>query len=128
MLKNHPKVVKVCVLNRGYFSLYKIAKKLGNFDVYFSFRGLLRSKYLKFIISSNTKYQFSKNKYQNRHQVKMYNDFINDSLNINFSPKRLIIYRTNSKQEVSNLYKSRDLTLGINPGATYGSAKRLVSR
>ena len=124
MLKNHPKVVKVCVLNRGYFSLYKIAKDLGNFDVYFSFRGLLRSKYLKFLISSNTKYQFNNNKYQNRHQVKMYNDFINDSLNINISPKRLIIYRTNSTQEVSNLYKSRDLTLGINPGATYGSAKR----
>ena len=53
MLKNHPKVVKVCVLNKGYFSLYKIAKDLGNFDVYFSFRGSLRSKYLKFFISSN---------------------------------------------------------------------------
>ena len=124
MLKNHPKVVKVCVLNRGYFSLYKMAKDLGNFDVYFSFRGLLRSKYLKFLISSNTKYQFINNKYQNRHQVKMYNDFINDSLNINNSPKRLIIYRTNLIQEASNLYKSRDLTLGINPGASYGSAKR----
>jgi len=124
MLKNHPKVVNVRVLNRGYFSLYKIAKDLGNFDVYFSFRGSIGAKYLKFLISSNTKYQFINSKYQNRHQVKKYNDFINDSLDIDNSPKRLIVYRANSTQEISNLYKSQHLTLGINPGASYGSAKR----
>ena len=28
------------------------------------------------------------------------------------------------KKEISDLYISQDLTLGINPGASYGSAKR----
>ena len=38
ILKNHPKVVKVEVLKKNYISLFKIAKDLGQFDVYFSFR------------------------------------------------------------------------------------------
>ena len=49
-LKNHPKVVKTKVLNKNYISLFKTASNLGKFDIFFSFRSSLRSKFLKFFI------------------------------------------------------------------------------
>ncbi|HIC39844.1 MAG TPA: ADP-heptose--LPS heptosyltransferase, partial [Piscirickettsiaceae bacterium] len=67
-MKNHPKTVKTVVLSKKYSDLYKVSKELGRFDVFFSFRSSFRSKFLKFLISSNSKYQFDKNKYINRHQ------------------------------------------------------------
>lgn len=118
-MKNHPRVVRTVILNKKYGSLYKIAKELGDFDVFFSFRGSFRSKFLKFFISANNKYQFDKNKYINCHQVKKYNDFINDGLGIDSIPGKLKIYTQNQSSSVSQ--KS---LLGINPGASYGSAKR----
>ena len=44
VIKNHPKVIKAEVLKKNYISLYKIAKNLGQFDVYFSFRSSFRSR------------------------------------------------------------------------------------
>ena len=116
-LKNHPKVVKTLVLDKKYTSLYKISRDLGNFDAFFSFRSSMRSKFLKFLISAKKKYQFDKNKYQNRHQVEKYNDFVNDSLSIDSTARKLQIYGY-------NIVKSKKKILGINPGASYGSAKR----
>jgi heptosyltransferase-2 len=116
-LKNHPKVVKTLILDKKYTSLYKIAKELGNFDVFFSFRSSIRTKFLKFLISAKNKYQFDQKKYQNRHQVEKYNDFINDSLSIDSTAGKLQIYG-------HNIAKSKKKILGINPGASYGSAKR----
>jgi heptosyltransferase-2 len=116
-LKKHPKVVKTLVLDKKYISLYGVSRNLGNFDVFFSFRGSVRSKFLKFLISAKKKYQFDKNKYQNRHQVEKYNDFVNDSLSIDSTARKLQIYG-------HNIAKSKKKILGINPGASYGSAKR----
>ena len=116
-MKNHPKVVKTVVLDKKYGVLYKTARNLGEFDYFFSFRSSLRTKFLKFLISAKNKYQFDKNKYQHRHQVEKYNDFINDSLNINFPPGKLLLSTINSQS-------STQKTVGINPGASYGSAKR----
>ena len=116
-MKSHSKVVKTVALDKKYSALYKTAKSLGNFDVFFSFRSSTRSKFLKFCISAKNKYQFDKNKYQHRHQVEKYNDFINDSLNINFPAGKLLLSTTNSQP-------STQKTVGINPGASYGSAKR----
>mgnify|MGYP006186384349 CR=1 FL=1 len=125
MLRNHPKVKKIIFLNKNYLKMYKTAKDLGNFDVFFSFRSSLRAKLFKLLVSSNIKYQFENIKNQNIHQVEKYNDFINLSLNINNLPEGLIIHHEKSvKKEISDLYISQDLTLGINPGASYGSAKR----
>jgi len=120
-MKNHPKVVKTTVLNKKYSVLYKTAKILGDFDVFFSFRSSTRSKFLKFLISAKNKYQFDKNKYQNCHQVEKYNDFVNDSLKSNFPAGKLVLRTNNSKL---NIKHSLLKTLGINPGASYGSAKR----
>jgi heptosyltransferase-2 len=117
VLKNHPKVVKTLILDKKYRVLYKISRELSDFDVFFSFRSSSRSKFLIFLISAKNKYQFDKNKYQNRHQVEKYNDFINDSLSIDSIARKLQIYG-------HNIAKSKKKILGINPGASYGSAKR----
>ncbi len=118
-MKNHPKSIKTVIFDKKYGLLYRSAKSLGGFDAFFSFRSSFRSKILKFLISAKKKYQFDKNKYQNHHQVEKYNDFINDSLNFNSSPKKLKLYKRNQSSDVAQ--KS---ILGINPGASYGSAKR----
>jgi len=111
-MKSHPKVVKTVILDKKYGYLYKTAKNLDDFDAFFSFRSSFRSKFLKFFISA-------KNKYINCHQVKKYNDFVNDSLNIDSNPGKLKLYKQNQSSDVAQ--KS---ILGINPGASYGSAKR----
>ncbi len=116
-MKNHPKVVKTVVLDKKYRVLYKTTRNLGEFDYFFSFRSSLRTKFLKFLISADNKYQFDKNKYQDCHQVEKYNDFINDSLDINFPPGKLLLSTINPQP-------STQKTVGINPGASYGSAKR----
>ena len=118
-MKNHPKAVKTVVLDKKYTSLYKISRDLGNFDAFFSFQSSIRSKFLKFLISAKNKYQFDKNKYINCHQVKKYNDFVNDSLNIDSNSGRLKLYKQNQSSDVG-----QKPILGINPGASYGSAKR----
>ena len=119
-MKIHSKVVKTVVLSKKYTDLYRISKYLGEFDAFFSFRSSTRSKFLKLLISAQNKYQFDKNKYQNCHQVEKYNDFVNDSLNIDSNPGVLKLYK-NSKFKIQN---SKLPLLGINPGASYGSAKR----
>jgi len=117
-LKNHPKVVKTIVLDKKYTSLVKILRELGSFDIFLSFRNSFRTKFLKLLISANRKHQFSKTKYQNCHQVEKYNDFINESLNTNFPAGKLLLHTINSTISTDKLL------LGINPGASYGSAKR----
>ena len=120
-LKNHPKAIKTFVLDKKYTSLYKISRDLGNFDAFFSFRSSFRTKFLKFLISAENKYQFDKNKYQNRHQVEKYNDFINDSLESDLTAGKLVLHANDLKLRIKN---SPLPILGINPGASYGSAKR----
>jgi heptosyltransferase-2 len=116
--KNHPKVLKTYVLDKQYIKLYKTLKDFDEFDVFFSFRSSLRSKFIKFYISSKSKYQFDKKKYIKGHQVEKYNNFINDSLNINTFASKLILHTKEKNTDVKNKL------LGINPGASYGSAKR----
>ena len=117
-LKNNPKVAETHILEKKYISLYKLTKKLGEFDVYFSFRSSFRAKLFKFLISSKNKYQFNKYKHRNLHQVEKYADFVNDSLNINFPAGNLTIHSSAPNEKTSSKI------LGINPGASYGSAKR----
>ena len=49
LLNNHPKVVKAEVLNKKYAYLMKVARNLGKFDVFFTFRSSFRSRILKII-------------------------------------------------------------------------------
>ena len=116
-IKNHPKVVRTMVLDKRYKSLYKACNQLGEFDIYFTFRSSFRAKFLKFFIKAKKKYQYN-NIYQDCHQVEKYNKFINDSLNANFKAGTLSL----PVEIVRKNNKSR--TVGINPGASYGNAKR----
>jgi heptosyltransferase II len=118
ILQNHPKVTKTYVLEKNYFNLYNTIKSFGEFDVFFSFRSSFRSKFMKFFISSKRKYQFDKNKFINTHQVEKYNNFVNDSLNINTFASKLILHTEKKNKDGKNKL------LGINPGASFGSAKR----
>ena len=118
-LKNHPIVTKTYVLEKNYLNLYNIVKNFGEFDVFFSFRDTFRSKFIKFLISSKRKYQFDKKKFINTHQVEKYNNFINDCLGTNLIPGNLSI---NIGIKLSNANEFP--ILGINPGASYGDAKR----
>ena len=118
-LKNHPRISNTYVIRKKYTSLYKISKKLGQFDIFFSFRSSFRSKFIKLLISSKKKFQFDGNRYQNRHQVEKYNDFVNDNLNTNFHPGKLIVH-----QSFKLLNNNSKPIVGINPGASYGNSKR----
>jgi heptosyltransferase II len=117
-LKNHPKVNKTYALEKNYFNLYKTINNCGKFDVFFSFRNSFRSKFIKFLISSKRKYQFDKNKFITGHQVEKYNNFINDSLQIDTISSNLTLHTEKKNKDGKNKL------LGINPGATSGSAKR----
>ena len=120
VMEGYPNVVDTKPLKKDFISQYKVATRLGSFDYFFSFRGSLRSKFLKFLVKSNNKFQFDKRIYQDIHQVEKYNSFVNDSLKIKTTPGKLNIYQQNTfLNKKSNLK-----LLGINPGASYGYAKR----
>ncbi len=117
-LKNHPSVISTHIVDKNLINLYKTLKCLGHFDIFLSFRGSLRVKLIRFFISAERKYQFNTKKYKNQHQVEKYNNFVNESLDIEFSAGVLLIHSSNLPK------KHSPKLLGINPGASYGSSKR----
>ncbi len=118
VFKNHPNVSENYVIDKKLFNLYQTLKGFGEFDLFISFRGSLRAAFIKFFISSKNKYKFNKKTYSYGHQVQKYNNFLNDSLNIKTIPNNLVL-NFESKVKVKN-----NKLLGINPGASYGSAKQ----
>jgi len=101
-----------------------LTRKLGKFDKYFSFRNSIRSNLYKFFIRSNLKFKYKRSSFQNSHQVDKYNKFINKSLNIDLPAMSLKIYSDINLKETSKEISKNKPMLGINPGASYGSAKR----
>ncbi len=99
-----------------YLALYHLAKSIGSVDLAISFRRSFSSKFMMFFIDAKQKFNYKKLTKKITHQAKRYNDFVNFSLNLN--------------HETDNLYLTfkahtyQNPTLGINPGAAYGSAKR----
>jgi heptosyltransferase II len=123
LFQNHPEVIQTIVIHKKYKDLYQISRNFKDFDAFFSFRSSFRSKILAFLISSNKKYLYEKHKFQTQHQVKKYNDFVNESLNINSSPGELKIIRKSILP-----IKSQTPHVGINPGASYGSSKQWIPK
>jgi heptosyltransferase II len=117
-LKNHPKVIKTYVLDKKIISLFELPKKFKEFDLFISFRSSFRSKVFKFLISAKKKFQFNKKKFGHGHQVEKYNNFINKALQISSKANKLVLH------SVESIKNSENKLLGINPGASYGSAKR----
>lgn len=99
-----------------YLNLIKLAKSVGKVDLAISFRRSLSSKFMMFFIKAKKKYQYRRLTKNEIHQVLRYNDFINHFLKTNYPAGDLKLYYTP--------YQYTKPTLGINPGATYGSAKR----
>ncbi len=120
-LKNHPNVEKV-ILDTSKdarfrpIALFKIVKPLNRFDLAISFRRTLFSKVLLFFIKSDKKFGYKRVSKRELHQVRHYNNFINMVLQTSFEPKELKLHFIPKKYTKP--------TIGINPGATYGSAKR----
>ena len=119
-LKMHPKVSECIVdeskkaLSRFYW-LYQNTKQLGPFDIAISFRSSWTSSFLLWSVSAKKKFHYMKNVF-GRHQVEKYAQFIAKSLHLRTSLRPLKLYQTP--------FCFDKPTLGINPGATYGSAKR----
>ena len=120
---HHPNVVDIIIDNskkegNRYVNLYRLAKSSGHFDVALSFRKNFTTKFLLWFVDAPKKYIYRRYTKNEIHQVIRYNDFINRSLEIESEPKKLKIYLEKPKQTLATPL------LGINPGATYGSAKR----
>ena len=132
VFENHPLAKQTLIYKKNYLNLLIKSVTLGRFDVFFSFRESIRSKFFKSIIQSKLKYQFSQRNYKDTHQVLKYNNFINDSLGISFKAGKLTIYKGSENEKVARIRKRflkgegqlNNLNLlGINPGASYGNSK-----
>ena len=53
-IENHPKIVKALTIDSKNKFSYKTFAKLGSFDVFFSFRGSIRAKIIKYVINATT--------------------------------------------------------------------------
>ncbi|RXJ81193.1 glycosyltransferase family 9 protein [Arcobacter sp. F2176] len=116
--KNIEKVIVDDTKKKGnrYVNLYKLSKKIGKVDFAISFRRSISSKLLLFFIKAIKKFNYRRLKKNQIHQVIRYNDFVNHVLNLQNEVGDLKLYY--------KPFKYKKPTLGINPGATYGSAKR----
>jgi len=120
-LKEHPNIKTVVIdeskkKGNRFLNLIKIARNFDSFDLAFSFRRTFTSKFMLFFLKSEQKFSYKRLTKTEIHQAIRYNDFVNKSLNTNFETEDLILYQK------KHVYKNK--TLGLNPGATYGSAKR----
>ena len=119
--KNYPNIEKIIVDDtkkdgNRYKNLINLAKSIGQVDLAISFRRSFSSKFMMFFIKSKNKFNYKRLTKQEIHLAIRYNDFVNKVLKL--------------KNEVGDLklyfkpFSYAKPTLGINPGATYGSAKR----
>ncbi|MFA7084666.1 MAG: glycosyltransferase family 9 protein [Arcobacteraceae bacterium] len=99
-----------------YLNLIRLARAVGKVDLALSFRRSFSSKFMMFFIQAAQRFQYKRLTKEEIHQALRYNDFVNFSLKTNHKAGDLKLYYTP--------YEYAKPTLGINPGATYGSAKR----
>jgi len=119
LFERHPNFYKSFTYHKKYLDVFFLSKKLGNADIFFSFRSSIRSTFLKFLVKSKSKFQFNKKFYAHGHQVEKYNNFVNHSLNTEYKPGKLKLF--NQKKDIDKALPKK--YIGINPGASYGSAK-----
>lgn len=123
----HPKISQIIVddTKKGgfrYLNIYNLAKSFGRVDVFFSFRRSFSARILQFFVNSKAKYGYKRLTSEQIHLVLRYNDFVNHTLKTNYQAGDLKIYTSSSL--TPNTYHLPPKKLGLNPGATYGSAKR----
>jgi len=116
----HPNCERVIVDNskKAKFRLWQLfwqARELGKFDAAFSFRSSFASKILLFGARARRKFIFQKSN-DSAHQVQKYLKFVKAALNLKCADDELKLYFEPRKFDAP--------VLGLNPGASYGSAKR----
>ncbi len=126
-LKAHPRVSRVIVdeTKKGGFrplNVYRLAKELGPHDIAVSFRSHFYSRVLLYLIASKQSFIYGPTVSRSHglttelHQVQKYATFINTVTGRDDKPGPLRLDWPAKRYDRP--------TLGINPGATYGSAKR----
>ena len=133
IFRSHPKVKNIIVDNtksgnlvKRVINIRKKAKKIGSHDIAITFRNSFFSGLLLWMTGSKKRYGISNGirnlfftdiyKENGAHQVEKYNNLINRITGNNIEPGNLNIY--------SDKHKYDKPAIGINPGASYGSAKR----
>ena len=96
--------------------IWNKAKELGEFDAAITFRRTFFSKLFIWFTKAQTKGYYKRYTKKTIHQAIRYNDFVNKTFDLTTEPQDLKIY--------FEPFKYDKPTLGINPGASYGSAKR----
>ncbi|MCT7588788.1 glycosyltransferase family 9 protein [Aliarcobacter butzleri] len=99
-----------------YKNLISLAKSIGKVDLAISFRRSISSKFMMFFIKAKKKFNYRRLTKKEIHLCIRYNDFVNKVLNLQNEVGDLKLY--------FKPFNYGKPTLGINPGATYGSAKR----
>jgi len=116
LFKGHPKVTKVVVdktkFGNRLLNVFKVSKELKS-DIAVTYRKYFFSKLL--MVLSGKKFFWINKKYKG-HLAEQLNDYVDDVLN-----KKLDRYNPKIYYKAASYQKP---TIGINPGAAYGSAKR----
>ncbi len=120
LFKAHPNCERVIVDNskKAKFRLWRLfwqARNLGKFDEAFSFRSSFASKILLLGVRAGRKFVFQKSN-DGAHQVQKYLKFVKAALNLKRADDEPKLYFEPRKFDAP--------VLGLNPGASYGSAKR----
>lgn len=121
IFEEHPNVQKI-VLDKSKKSssrlkwIYNKAKELGEFDATLTFRRTFFSRLFIWFTKAKTKGYYRRYTKETIHQAIRYNDFVNKTFKLETKTQDLKIYFEPFSYEKP--------TLGINPGASYGSAKR----
>jgi len=121
IFKEHPNVERIILDESKKASsrlkwIYNKAKELDKFDATLTFRKTLFSKLFIWFTKANRKGYYKRYTKDVIHQAIRYNDFVTKTFNLESEAQDLKIYF-----EPFNYDRP---TLGINPGASYGSAKR----
>lgn len=119
--KDYPNIEKVLVddtkkSGNRYKNLISLAKSIGKVEIAISFRRSFSSKFMMFFLKAKKKFNYKRLTKEEIHLCIRYNDFVNKVLNLNNQVGDLKLY--------FKPFSYSKPTLGINPGATYGSAKR----
>ncbi|MCT7626485.1 glycosyltransferase family 9 protein [Aliarcobacter butzleri] len=119
--QGYPNIKKVIVddtkkSGNRYKNLISLAKNIGRVDLAISFRRSISSKFMMFFIKAKKKFNYRRLTKKEIHLCIRYNDFVNKVLNLQNEVGDLKLY--------FKPFNYGKPTLGINPGATYGSAKR----
>ena len=120
-LSKHPNVEKILLDDSKkakwrFKRLYQLAKEIGEFDSVINFRRTFAATFFQYFVKAAQKHTYKRYTDEEIHQVIRYNDFINKTLHIDTHPKTLTLYHDKVSYDKP--------TIGINPGASYGSAKR----